>query len=77
MKNRTSTRAVNIILHTLSLVNRTTVARQILMPFEGTVQFGESRTNLHFKTYFRNCMWKHEFTDPIFPVIAVMPQHHL
>jgi len=77
MKNRTLTKAVNITLHMLSLVNRITVARQILLPLEGTVKFSGSETNLHFKTYFKNHMWKPEFTDSIFPIIAMMSQHPL
>jgi hypothetical protein len=77
MKNRTSTKAVNITLYTLSLVNQITIARRILLPLEGTVQFGGSETNLHCKTYFRNRMWKPEFTDSIFPIIAMMSQQPL
>jgi hypothetical protein len=68
---------VNITLHTSSLANRITVARQILLSLEGTVQFGGSGTNSHFKTYFRNRMWKPEFTDPVFPIITMMSQHPL
>ena len=64
MKNRTSTKAVNITLHMLSLVNRITITWQILLPLEGTIKFGGSETNLYFKTYFINHMWKPEFTDP-------------
>lgn len=52
----------------LSLVNQITVAQQILLPLEDTVQFGGSQTNLHFKTYFRNRTWKPEFTDSYFPL---------